>query len=187
MARRAQRRKRGTTLKAKDFAKGIGDDLKDDITADLNGFIRAVVSDLTSDSSRGGVSPVLTGFFASSWKADIRRPSRTDERHNFAKWSKIQFQGNKLSPGYKPLIEQRHKVSTNFKINQSIFIGNTVKYGPQALVSPKSKVFPYLAGGAGRFKEGLNDKIDRFFTDKRPEIRVGGDVDDAGRTSFQKL
>ena len=187
MARRAQRRKRGTTLKAKDFAKGIGDDLRDDIEVQLNGFVRAVVSDLTSDSSRGGVSPVLTGFFASSWKADIRRPSRQDERKNFPKWSKIKYQGNKLLPGYKPVIEQRHTVPTTFKINQSIFIGNTVKYGPQALLSPKSSVFSYLAGGSGRFKEGLIDKIDRFFTDKQPNIRVGGDVDDAGRTSFLKL
>ena len=71
--------------------------------------------------------------------------------------------------------------------NKSVFIGNTAKYAPQALVSPKSQIFSYLLGGSGTFKEGLSQKIDRIFTDKRADIRVGGDVDDAGRTSFLKL
>ena len=75
----------------------------------------------------------------------------------------------------------------DLKIDKSVFIGNTAKYAPQALVSPKSQIFSYLLGGSGTFKEGLSQKIDRIFTDKRADIRVGGDVDDAGRTSFLKL
>ena len=182
MARRAQRRRRGTIQKAKDFAKGIGDDLRDEVEVQLNGFVRAVVSDLTSDAKKGGVSPVLTGFFASSWKAGLTRPRRTDERESFTPWSNIKTTTIKvggrsktvLAPGQKPYIKQRHSVPTNFRINQPVFIGNTSKYAPEAVLSPKSQVNAYLFGGSGGFKEGLNQKIDRFFTDKRPDIRVGG-------------
>ena len=191
MARRAQRRRRGTIQKARDFAKGIGDDLRHEVEVQLNGFVRAVVSDLTSDGKKGGVSPVLTGFFASSWKAGLTRPSRTDKRESFTPWSNIKTtiinKKTVLAPGQKPYIKQRHSVPTNFTLNKSVFIGNTARYAPEAVLSPKSQVNAYLFGGAGGFKEGLNQKIDRFFTDKRPDIRVGGDVDSAGRISYQKL
>ncbi len=195
MARRAQRRRRGTIQKAKDFAQGIGDDLRDEIEVQLNGFVRSVVSDLTSDGKKGGVSPVLTGFFASSWKAGLTRPNRNEERESFTPWSNIKTTtikvGGKsktvLASGQKPYIKQRHSVPTNFTLNKSVFIGNTAKYAPEAILSPKSQVFAYLAGGSGSFKEGLTQKIDRFFTDKRPDIRVGGDVDSASRISYQKL
>jgi hypothetical protein len=192
MARRAQRRKIGTVQKAKDFTKMIGDDIRDEVTANLNGFVRSVISDLTSDGEKGGVSPVLTGFFASSWKAGLIRANRKDERAAFSPWSKIKTtvvnKKTVLAPGQKSYIKQRHPVPTNFTIGKPVFIGNTAKYAPEAiLLSPKSQVFSYLAGGSGGFKEGLDQKIDRFFTDKRPDIRVGGDVDEAGRISYQKL
>ncbi len=196
MAKRATRRKIGTVQKAKDFTKMIKNDFEDEITAQLNGFIRAVVSDLTSDGEKGGVSPVLTGFFASSWRAGLTRANRKDERKNFTPWSKIKTTtinvgGKKkivLAPGQKPYIKQRHPVPTDLTIGKSVFIGNTAKYAPEAIMrSPKSQVFSYLAGGSASFKEGLDQKIDRFFTDKRPDIRVGGDIDDAGRISYQRL
>ena len=187
MARRkAKRRISSTEQKAKDFAKMIKDDFEEEIEAQFNGFIRAVVSDLTSRS----VSPVLTGFFASSWKASLNRPDRKDRRENFPEWNRIKYTHTKnprLLPGFKPLIRQRHPVPNDISIKKSVFIGNTAKYAPYALYSRKSQVFPYLAGGAGRFNEGLSQKIDRIFTDKQPDIRVGGDLDDAGRISYLKL
>ena len=168
----------------------IKDDFEEEIEAQFNGFIRAVVSDLTSDGSKNGVSPVLTGFFASSWKASLNRPDRKDRRENFPEWNRIKYTHTKnprLLPGFKPLIRQRHPVPNDISIKKSVFIGNTAKYAPYALYSRKSQVFPYLAGGAGRFNEGLSQKIDRIFTDKQPDIRVGGDLDDAGRISYLKL
>lgn len=179
-----------TEMKARDFANMIRDDLKEEIEVQLNGFVRAVVNDLSNKgmfTKDGGVSPVLTGFFASSWKASLNRINRKDERANFSQWARIKYKGNKLLPGYRPLLKQRHQVPTNFKANQSIFIGNTTKYAPEAVMSPKSQIFAYLAGGSGSFAEGLDQKIDRFFTDKRPDIRVGGDIDDANRISYLKL
>ena len=180
-----------TEMKAKDFANMIRDDLKEEIEVQLNGFVRSVVNDLSNKgmfTKKGGVSPVLTGFFASSWKASVNRINRKDKRESFPRWARIKYKGNKLLPGYRPLLEQRHAVPTDFKINQSVFIGNTAKYAPDAVLSPKSQIFAYLADGSGTFAEGLTYKIDRFFTDKkRPDIRVGGDVDDANRISYLKL
>jgi len=180
-----------TEMKARDFANMIRDDLKEEIEVQLNGFVRSVVNDLSNKgmfTKKGGVSPVLTGFFASSWKASVNRINRKDKRESFPRWARIKYKGNKLLPGYRPLLEQRHAVPTGFKINQSVFIGNTAKYAPDAVLSPKSQIFAYLADGSGTFAEGLTYKIDRFFTDKkRPDIRVGGDVDDANRISYLKL
>ena len=179
-----------TEMKARDFANMIRDYLKEEIEVQLNGFVRSVVNDLSNKgmfTNKGGVSPVLTGFFASSWKASVNRINRKDKRESFPRWARIKYKGNKLLPGYRPLLEQRHAVPTDFKINQSVFIGNTAKYAPDAVLSPKSQIFAYLAGGSGSFAEGLDQKIDRFFTDKRPDIRVGGDIDDANRISYLKL
>ena len=181
-----------TEMKAKDFANMIRDDLKEEIEVQLNGFVMSVMNDLSNKgmfTKKGGVSPVLTGFFASSWKADSRRIKRDNEgRAAYSPWSKIKYKGNKLLPGYRPVLDPRWPVPRDFKINKSVFIGNTAKYAPEAIaLSPKSQVFAYLADGSGTFAEGLTYKIDRFFTDKRPDIRVGGDVDAANRISYLKL
>tara|TARA_R100000773_G_C4193383_1_gene98443 strand:+ start:323 stop:928 length:606 start_codon:yes stop_codon:yes gene_type:complete len=178
---------RGTTfteLKAKDFADLIKNDLNDEIDANLNGFVRSVVNDLSNigtGANSVSVSPVLTGFFASSWKASNTYIARTDKIKDFPRWNKIK-KGNRkgfrdrLKPGFRPLIAPRHSVPTNFKVNQPVYIGNTVKYAPYALLSPKSNINAYLQGGAtGVFSKSLNQKIDRFFTDKRPDIRVGAE------------
>ena len=91
MARRsAKRRRMPTEMKAKAFAKMIEDDLTDEIEIQLNSFVRSVVSDLTSDGQKRGVSPVLTGFFASSWKAGLNRPVRNDSvPETKPRWLKI--------------------------------------------------------------------------------------------------
>ena len=182
MAERSARRRRlPTDVKAEIFAKQILDDFEDEVEAQFNGFIAAVVSDLTSRS----VSPVLTGFFASSWKAGSTMPIEEDARKGYAPWSSIKVNGNRLAPGQKAYIKQRFPVPKTFKLNSTVFIGNTAKYTPQALFSPKSQVFPYLAGGSGGFKEGLSEKIDRIFRDKRPGISVGGDYTGDTRNTVQ--
>ena len=97
-----------TEMKARDFANMIRDDLKEEIEVQLNGFVRSVVNDLSNKgmfTKKGGVSPVLTGFFASSWKASVNRINRKDKRESFPRWARIKYKGNKLLPGYRPLLE----------------------------------------------------------------------------------
>lgn len=183
MARKAAKGKGRTSyteMKAKDFANMIKKDMEEKIDADLNGFIRSVVNDLTSDSHKNGVSPVLTGFFASSWKADHKIIKKTDERKNFPRWAKIKTvtrwsKGSSrtvLGPGQKSFIKQRHPFDPKFTRNKTIYIGNTTKYSSYALVSPKSRIPDYLVGTSP--SKSMKAKIDKFFSDKRPDIRVGG-------------
>ena len=182
-----------TEMKAKAFSKMIKDDLTDEIEVQLNSFVRSVISDLTSDGEKRGVSPVLTGFFASSWKASSNRPAYNDViQGKWARLKKVRVRRGdvvttELAPGVKPIIEQRHAVPRDFKIDKAVFIGNTARYAPKAVLSPKSELFSYILGGSGTFKEGLTQKIDRIFTDKRADIRIGADIDEAKRISYQKL
>ena len=60
---------------AEGFARGIGEDLREEIDIQFNELVREVINELTfgvggsKGSVTNSVSPVLTGFFASSWIA----------------------------------------------------------------------------------------------------------------------
>mgnify|MGYP003114180812 CR=1 FL=1 len=58
--------------------RGIGQivtDLEQQLNRDFNALIGLAVEGLSSD-----ISPVDTGFFASSWKASTQRPQAKDEK-----------------------------------------------------------------------------------------------------------
>ena len=143
---------------SKELKKAILKDWEDQSEAHLSQFINSVARDLASKD----VSPVLTGFFASSWQVSKTRMPPENQV--------------KISPwlGNKDYIAPRFKVPTKYKFNQPIYIGNRAEYTESALMSGKSNVGAYLLNGSGTFKEGLRQKIDRIFTDKRPNIDVLG-------------
>ena len=143
---------------SKELKKAILKDWEDQSEAHLSQFINSVARDLASKD----VSPVKTGFFASSWQV--------------SKTSMPQNNQEKIKPwiGNRDYISPRFKVPTKYKFNQSIFIGNRAKYTEKALESPKSHVGAYILNGSGLFKEGLRKKVDRIFTDKRPNINIEG-------------
>ena len=152
-----------SNAKAKDFAEGIGNDLREDIEGQLGQLINSVARDLASEE----VSPVKTGFFASSWQVSKTRMPPDDQAIKNP-WKAIE-----KTKG-APYIAPRYKVPTKFKFNQSIFIGNRAEYTKRAIESRNSYIGAYLLNGSGTFKEGLRQKIDRIFTDKRPNINVLG-------------
>ena len=143
---------------SKELTKSILKDWEDQSEAHLSQFINSVARDLASKD----VSPVKTGFFASSWQV--------------SKTSMPQNNQAKINPwiGNKDYIAPRFKVPTKYKFNQSIYIGNRAKYTEKALESPKSHVGAYILNGSGLFKEGLRQKVDIIFTDKRPNINIEG-------------
>ena len=143
---------------SKELKKAILKDWEDQSEAHLSQFINSVARDLASKE----VSPVKTGFFASSWQVSKTRMPPENQA--------------KISPwiGNKDYIAPRFKVPTKYKFNQPIYIGNRAVYTEKALMSRKSNVGAYLLNGSGTFKEGLRQKIDRIFTDKRPNINVLG-------------
>ena len=143
---------------SKELKKAILKDWEDQSEAHLSQFINSVASDLASKE----VSPVKTGFFASSWQVSkTRMPPNNQE---------------KIKPwiGNRDYISPRFKVPTKYKLNQPIYIGNRAVYTEKALMSPKSNVGAYILNGSGLFKEGLRQKVDRIFTDKRPNINIEG-------------
>lgn len=192
MARRARRRKPKQSyaelqaaLSRKEtpdkFMSNIEKDLYAEIEADFNLLIQATISDLTSDADEGGYSPVLTGFFASNWKANKRPINRTETPKGTA-WENIRkttrvIGGKKttvLSPGYEPIIEQRHAVP-EFKLKDRVYIGSAVKYAPYAAMSPKSKLLNYISGGGGG-TASLNQRLNEIMTDRKADVRIGGNV-----------
>lgn len=144
--------------KTKELENAILKDWEDQSEAHLSQFINSVASDLASKE----VSPVKTGFFASSWQVSKTRMPPSNQE--------------KIKPwiGNRDYIAPRFKVPTRYKFNQPIYIGNRAKYTEKALESPKSHVGAYILNGSGLFKEGLRQKVDRIFTDKRPNINIEG-------------
>mgnify|MGYP003138755970 CR=1 FL=1 len=153
-------RKGGTT---KELMDAMLNDWKEQSETQLGELINSVARDLASKD----VSPVKTGFFASSWQVSKTRMPPDDQAIKNP-WKAIeQTKG-------APYISPRYKVPTKYKLNQSIFIGNRAEYTERALLSPKSNIGAYILNGSGTFKEGIRQKIDRIFTDKRPNINVLG-------------
>ena len=67
---------------------GLANDIKQNVTTDLNRLVRIVVRQLPAQS------PQYTGFFASSWKASTTRPRAIDRVEDFSPWDRIKKEKN---------------------------------------------------------------------------------------------
>jgi len=134
----------------------IKKDLTGNIERDLNTFVRAVITDLSTKK----YSPVDTGFFASSWTAGTQRPRPDQARKSVAPWSNIRptRTGNQNNP--QAVIEPRFiDEIPNFKLVSKVFIGNRSQYAARALASPNSQIPQYVQGK-------LKPLINSIFNDK---------------------
>ena len=142
-----------------------GSDLIGNLEQDLNDFVRATILELSSEDDP--VSPIDTGFFASSWTASTQRPRPDQSRKDFAPWSNIKpsRNGTKASGA---VVEPRFldNLSFNFKPYSKVFVGNRSEYAARALASPRSQVPQYVQGKLGKI-------INEVFTDKKPKLGVG--------------
>jgi hypothetical protein len=148
---------------AKDFLKSdpIGD-LEAELNSDFNQLIRKVHRGLSTKKR----SPVYTGFFASSWKAQTMGVKAKDKVEDFKPWSNIKksvaFTNNK--PAYK--IQRRFPVEKTFNFKRPVFIGNRAKYAAYALERGKVQVF--IQGELGKLiKETMKGKKGRLFVASR--------------------
>ena len=142
-------------------------DNEDLLTRDLNDFIRSVLLELSEDRELDSISPIDTGFFASSWTASTQRPRPDQSRKEFAPWSNIKPSRMGVeAPG--AVVEPRFldTISFNFKPFSKVFIGNRSEYAARALASPRSQVPQYVQGELGKL-------INKVFTDKKPKLAVG--------------
>lgn len=146
-------------------SKLVKKDNEDLLTRDLNDFVRSALLELSEDKGPDSISPIDTGFFASSWTASTQRPRPNQPRENHSPWSNIEpsMEGRPaddyvVSPRFIP------NIKFNFKIFSKVYIGNRSEYAASALASPRSKIAKYSGT--------LRPLVNAIFTDKA-KIAVG--------------
>ena len=145
---------------AKDFLKAdpIGD-FEQQFNQDYNQLIRKVHKGLSTKKR----SPVYTGFFASSWKAQTMGVKAKDKVEDFQPWASIKqakktsWNKNLPSAGDKSYkIQLRFPVEKTFNFKKPVFIGNRAKYAAYALERGKVQVF--IQGELGKLiKETMKE------------------------------
>ena len=136
---------------AKDFLKEDPiKDLESQLNADFNKLVRKVHRSLSTKKR----SPVYTGFFASSWKAQTMGVKAKDDVYKFQPWANLAREGKKKKP--TPKIQPRFKVDKTFNYKRSVFIGNRAKYAAYALECGKVQYF--IQGELGKLiKETMKE------------------------------
>ena len=140
-------------------------DLNSNLERDFNNFIRGVLLDLSREEDP--ISPIDTGFFASSWTASTQRPRPNQAREDHAPWSEIE-PSLKRRPADNALVEPRfiNKIKFNFKLFSKVYIGNRSEYAASALASTRSQIPQYV-------QEKIRPLINATFTEKKPRIGIG--------------
>ena len=136
---------------AKDFLKEDPiKDLESQLNADFNKLVRKAHRSLSTKKR----SPVYTGFFASSWKAQTMGVKAKDDVYKFQPWANLAREGKKKKP--TPKIQPRFKVNKTFNYKRPVFIGNRAKYAAYALEGGKVQYF--IQGELGKLiKETMKE------------------------------
>tara|TARA_R100001086_G_scaffold42918_1_gene18945 strand:+ start:519 stop:1010 length:492 start_codon:yes stop_codon:yes gene_type:complete len=136
---------------AKDFLKEDPiKDLESQLNADFNKLVRKVHRSLSTKKR----SPVYTGFFASSWKAQTMGVKAKDDVYKFQPWANLAREGKKKKP--TPKIQPRFKIDKTFNYKRPVFIGNRAKYAAYALEGGKVQYF--IQGELGKLiKETMKE------------------------------
>lgn len=136
---------------AKDFLKEDPmKDLEGQLNADFNKLVKKVHRSLSTKKR----SPVYTGFFASSWKAQTMGVKAKDDVYKFQPWANLAREGKKKKP--TPKIQPRFKVNKTFNYKRPVFIGNRAKYAAYALEGGKVQYF--IQGELGKLiKETMKE------------------------------
>ena len=149
---------------------------KDDLTGfvtkqvrrDFNDFVRWIQTELSKPEGAGKTySPILTGFFASSWKVDKKRIQPTEHIKAFAPWNAIKIKtGSKpavLAPGNKAVVKMRYPMNTRLRTDITYYVGNSTRYASYALWSPKNNLASFIQGE-------LRAKVGDFFKEKKTSV-----------------
>ena len=148
-------------------------DLNSALEKDFNNFIRGVLFDLSREEDP--ISPIDTGFFASSWTASTQRPRPDQAREDNPPWSEIE-PSYERRPAPAAFVEPRfaNKIKYNFKLFSKVYIGNRSEYAASALGSTRSKIPQYIQGQ-------LKPLVNAIFTDKKAKIAIGSKMFEGGK------
>lgn len=154
--------------------KSIAADIEKKMFDDFDRFVKFTVYELSTDFNAGGVSPVYTGYFASSWTAAqsgyVRKEDPKVSQENRSKpekgpWGEV-WESRGTIPGK---IEERFVDSMRrrtFDFRKTVRIGNTTSYA--AFAMQKGQVAFFVQGD-------LRKLVDRYFGDRKDmaDLRVG--------------
>ena len=148
-------------------------DLNSALERDFNNFIRGALLDLSREQDP--ISPIDTGFFASSWTASTQRPRPDQAREDNPPWSEIEPSFERR-PADNALVEPRfiNKIKFNFKLFSKVYIGNRSEYAASALGSTRSQIPQYV-------QEKIRPLINATFTEKKPRIGIGSERLEGGK------
>ena len=152
--------------------RSIADDIEKKMFDDFDRFVKFTVYELSTDFNTGGVSPVYTGYFASSWTAAqsgyVRKedPITSQENRSTKDPWRDAWESRGAEPGE---IKERFIGSVmkrTFDFRKTVRIGNTTSYA--AFAMQKGQVAFFVQGD-------LRKLVDRYFGDRRDmaDLRVG--------------
>ena len=141
-------------------------DLDKKISQGFNDLIRKIHAELSTKEK----SPVYTGFFASSWKAQNSPVTANHKVENYEPWAtqrKIVWQafskGQKIRPP-RPVVRPRFPVGSGnrvFNYKKAVFIGNKAEYSQYVLEG--GEIQRFVQGQLGRLiKEICQIKVDIY-------------------------
>lgn len=131
------------------------------VRRDFNDFVRYAQTELSRSGTTKtvSISPVYSGFFASSWKVDRNRVSASEERTE--PWKAIAWASWKtgMHPA-NPVVIQRFPMNVKLRVNTTYYIGNTARHARWALASPKSRIPQFIQGE-------LREHVTQYFKEKK--------------------
>ena len=147
----------------------VGPDLEAYMQESFNRLILTILRRLATKKR----SPVYTGFFASSWKADTSPIKANDELEepwlglSRAKWNDKANKDYKIDPRFYP-------PNKAFNYKRRVYIGNTAKYAVYALESGKVQQFVQGPEMAKLFGEAFKPRAPRISVGARQGIGTFG-------------
>ena len=147
----------------------VGPDLEAYMQQSFNRLILTIMRRLATKKR----SPVYTGFFASSWKADTSPIKASDELEepwlglSRAKWNDKANKDYKIDPRFYP-------PNKAFNYKRRVYIGNTAKYAVYALESGKVQQFVQGPEMAKLFGEAFKPRAPRISVGARQGIGTFG-------------
>lgn len=150
-------------------SKQIESDLEAHLQESYNRLIRTIMRRLATKKR----SPVWTGFFASSWKAEYSPIQPVDRVEDFSPWAELAEIKANASWDKEPvptnyIIKPRFYPPERFNYRRRTYIGNSAEYAIYAL--EKGNVQTFVQGGelAGLIKDA--------FKERKPSISAAYDA-----------
>lgn len=147
------------------MAKSVSDQIKNEVEAHLQQSYNRLIATIMRRLATKKRSPVYTGFFASSWKADSSPIQPIDPIES--PWLEIKQQKSKGLGSNEYKIDPRfYPPSKNYSYRNRVYIGNAAEYAVYALESGKVQ----------QFVQGAEMKalVEAAFKERTPKISVGG-------------